>query len=82
VTAQGIHVDESRLINILAYANAVLIAFHGADLECRMGGAGTYCRICELTWNFAMRFRKIPPIHRLRIACIRASQQVFKVMEF
>jgi hypothetical protein len=73
VTAQGIHVDESRLINILAYANSALISFHGADLECRMGGAGTYCRICELTPNFAMRFRKLPPIQRLQIAAIRAS---------
>jgi hypothetical protein len=29
-----------------------------------------------------MRFRKPLPIYRLQIAGIRASQQVFKVMEF
>jgi len=75
-------VDESRLINILAYANAALIAFHGAALECRMGGAGTYCRICELTPYSALRFRRHPPIHRLPVACIRAGQQVFTLMEF
>jgi len=75
-------VDESRLINILTYANSALTTFHSADLECRRRGAGTYCRICEPTWNFAMRFRKLLPIYRLQIAGIRASQQVFKVMEF
>jgi hypothetical protein len=51
-------------------------------LDCGMRGAGTNCRICELTPNFAMRFRKLPPIHRLQIAGIRASQQVFTLMEF
>jgi hypothetical protein len=74
--------DENLMANISMCANAALRRFSNRHFDCRVRGAGTYCRICELTPNFAMRFRKLPPIHRLQIAGIRASQQVFKVMEF